>query len=471
MHSGCNKKDRVCASQIALKRDASPDSLPEMGLPVTNVFAPLTSVEEGEFVPDIDPSPDPGSDTMIFLISIPVFWHVKWKILTVQSLVKLDRALANSAWFLRYPSTSANYMAPGISDHSPVVVTVFDDPPIKPRFSFLNCWIDHPQYKDIVKGAWDLPVAGSIPYKLFAKLKNVKNALTPLHRAHFNGIADKVKALRDKLHCCQLDLQTNPLSPSLISAEKELLQQYCKFKNIEKNILKQKERKQQQILGHIKDRFGQERVGLNEVAAGFLDYYKSLLGSQQDILPLDDAFIQRSPCVQSTDMANLIRPVEVDEIKVALFDTGSDKTPGPDGFSSAFFKNSWDLVAKDFCKTVNSFFTTGRMSKQANTTLIALIPKKKVFDSVLDFRPISCCTTFYKTVSKILSKRLQALLPVLIGPKQATFVQGRNIYENIMLSQSLVKEYSRKYLTPRCLIKVEIRRLLTLCNDGSLRTC
>ncbi|XP_074265634.1 uncharacterized protein LOC141588077 [Silene latifolia] len=41
---------------------------------------------------------------------------------------------------------------------------------------------------------------------------------------------------------------------------------------------------------------------------------------------------------------------------------------------------------------------------------------------------------------------------------QAAFVQNRNIHENIMLSQSLVKEYDRKYLTPRCLIKVDIRK-------------
>ncbi|XP_074293211.1 uncharacterized protein LOC141620172 [Silene latifolia] len=39
------------------------------------------------------------------------------------------------------------------------------------------------------------------------------------------------------------------------------------------------------------------------------------------------------------------------------------------------------------------------MSKLANTTLLTLIPKNKVSSSVTDFRPISCCTIFYKTIN------------------------------------------------------------------------
>ncbi|XP_074271037.1 uncharacterized protein LOC141594956 [Silene latifolia] len=70
----------------------------------------------------------------------------------------------------------------------------------------------------------------------------------------------------------------------------------------------------------------------------------------------------------------------------------------------------------------------------------------------MDFRPISCCTTFFKAISKILSTRLQTILPKLIGPEQAAFIKERNIHENIMMSQSLVKGYGRKYLTPRCCI-------------------
>ncbi|XP_074299261.1 uncharacterized protein LOC141630323 [Silene latifolia] len=74
----------------------------------------------------------------------------------------------------------------------------------------------------------------------------------------------------------------------------------------------------------------------------------------------------------------------------------------------------------------------------------------------MDFRPISCCTTFYKTISKILSNSFQHILPKIIWPEQAAFIKGRDVHENIMMSQTLVKGYGRKYLTPRCLIKIDI---------------
>ncbi|XP_074301310.1 uncharacterized protein LOC141632687 [Silene latifolia] len=165
-----------------------------------------------------------------------------------------------------------------------------------------------------------------------------------------------------------------------------------------------------------------------------------------------------SPTVSSEAADTLILPITNEEIKAAIFTIGSDKSPGPDRFSSAFFKHSWPLIGESFCKAVHSFFSTGRMSKQANSTFLALIPKKKVSSTVMDFRPISCCTTFYKTISKIISTRLSTVLPLLVGPEQAAFVKGRSIHENIMLSQSLVKGYGRKYLTPRCLIRVDIRK-------------
>ena len=98
------------------------------------------------------------------------------------------------------------------------------------------------------------------------------------------------------------------------------------------------------------------------------------------------------------------------------------------------------------------------MSKQANSTLLALIPKKKVLTSVTEFRPISCSSIFYKTIAKILVNRLTPLLPHLMGDEQAAFVANRNIFENIMVSQQLVKSYNRKNISLRCLIKVDIRK-------------
>ncbi|XP_074291153.1 uncharacterized protein LOC141617924 [Silene latifolia] len=132
------------------------------------------------------------------------------------------------------------------------------------------------------------------------------------------------------------------------------------------------------------------------------------------------------------------------EIRKSLFSVDSNKSPRQDGFFSQFFKKYWTTIKGDLCAAVPAFFKIGVLFKQANTTMLALIPKKQVVQSIMDYRPIAYCTVFYKTVSKILCGRLKPLLPSIVGKEQGAFVEGRCIFENIMLTQSLIKGYGQQ---------------------------
>ncbi|XP_074315271.1 uncharacterized protein LOC141651458 [Silene latifolia] len=61
-------------------------------------------------------------------------------------------------------------------------------------------------------------------------------------------------------------------------------------------------------------------------------------------------------------------------------------------------------------------------------------------------------------MSKILCDRMKPLLPNLVGLEQGAFVKGRSIFENIMLTQSLIKGYGQQGVSPRCLMKVDIKK-------------
>ncbi|GJU05521.1 putative reverse transcriptase domain-containing protein [Tanacetum coccineum] len=52
-------------------------------------------------------------------------------------------------------------------------------------------------------------------------------------------------------------------------------------------------------------------------------------------------------------------------------------SPGPNGYTAAFFKEAWDIIAHDVIKAVQEFFVNGSLLKELNHTIIALIPKGK----------------------------------------------------------------------------------------------
>ncbi|GJR32911.1 reverse transcriptase domain-containing protein [Tanacetum coccineum] len=86
------------------------------------------------------------------------------------------------------------------------------------------------------------------------------------------------------------------------------------------------------------------------------------------------------------------------EIKTAMFGINDNKAPGPNGYTAYFFKKAWDVVSFDVCRAVKEFFTNGKLLKEVNSTLIALIPKLSYACNVTEYRPIACCNVLYKCI-------------------------------------------------------------------------
>ena len=79
--------------------------------------------------------------------------------------------------------------------------------------------------------------------------------------------------------------------------------------------------------------------------------------------------------VSLEDNMSLIKLVDNHQIREAVFQMDKFKAPGPDGFGAAFFPNHWHIIQNDVCQAARSFFPEGKLLKQINHTLIALIPK------------------------------------------------------------------------------------------------
>lgn len=112
------------------------------------------------------------------------------------------------------------------------------------------------------------------------------------------------------------------------------------------------------------------------------------------------------------------------------------------------------------------FFLTSFLPYSANAPILALVPKRIGASAVSDFRPISCCNTIYKLISKLIVKRIKPILPTLILPNQTAFVQGRLLVENTVLASEIVHGYHRNIGPGRITIKVDIAKAFDTVDWG-----
>ncbi|XP_056863940.1 uncharacterized protein LOC108850255 [Raphanus sativus] len=133
----------------------------------------------------------------------------------------------------------------------------------------------------------------------------------------------------------------------------------------------------------------------------------------------------------------------------------ADKAPGLDGFSAGFYHSYWDIIGEDIYRDICEFFETGQLHQRQNETHIRLIPKVTCPRKVSDFRPIALCTTHYKIIAKILTNRLQPLLPRIISPHQSAFVPKRAIGDNVLITHEILHYLRTSQAKVRCSMAVK----------------
>ncbi|XP_021765448.1 uncharacterized protein LOC110729967 [Chenopodium quinoa] len=167
-------------------------------------------------------------------------------------------------------------------------------------------------------------------------------------------------------------------------------------------------------------------AAIEEEITGF---YKALLGFSSDSLPgVDLGTVRRGAQLSRYSQQSLIAPISTEEIDLALKDIDSSKAPGIDGFNSHFFKKACDVVKNDVYAGVMEFFNIGVMLRLAN-----------VISEVID-------------------------------GSQAGFIPRKHIGDNILLATELIKGYGHKFLSPRCMLKIDLKKAYDSVEWGNLKT-
>lgn len=155
---------------------------------------------------------------------------------------KIDRVLVNAKWSLDLSYSEASFLAPGISDHSPMVVKVLNPTHRRKPFKFFDFWMKHPEFNEIVSQVWDAPGSGVPMYRLVSKLKALKCRLKQLNRDSFSNISARTLEARKMMEATQAELQLNPFSPDLAEVEKNQRCMFTELRSSEESFFRQKSR-------------------------------------------------------------------------------------------------------------------------------------------------------------------------------------------------------------------------------------
>ncbi|GKD20983.1 RNA-directed DNA polymerase, eukaryota, reverse transcriptase zinc-binding domain protein, partial [Tanacetum coccineum] len=136
----------------------------------------------------------------------------------------------------------------------------------------------------------------------------------------------------------------------------------------------------------------------------------------------------------------------LDEVKNAVWDCGSFKAPGPDGFSFAFVKKYWDDIKVDILEYANIFLDTGSLPHGSHSSFFTLIPKVSNPIFIKDFRLISLIGVHYKIIAKILANRLSNVIDKIVSHEQSAFIVGRQILGGPFILSEIVEWFKKKLL-------------------------
>ncbi|GJS64722.1 RNA-directed DNA polymerase, eukaryota, reverse transcriptase zinc-binding domain protein [Tanacetum coccineum] len=177
----------------------------------------------------------------------------------------------------------------------------------------------------------------------------------------------------------------------------------------------------------------------SQVGNQFVKHFQCMLGEKRNVDPILDPATLFINKLSNDDARFMVRPVLKEDIKEVIFCMADGSRPG--WVFCQFFLSSWAIIGDEVCFAIQDFFKNGKLLKEVNDTIIALVPKSQTPQKVSDFRPISCCNILYKCISKLIANRIIGLLGLLVADNQSAFIHSRQISDNILSTHELMRNY------------------------------
>ncbi|XP_062119661.1 uncharacterized protein LOC133834159 [Humulus lupulus] len=349
---------------------------------------------------------------------------------------------------------------------------------IKP-FRFFDCWMFHSMFKTVVLDSWNKATSKAGLACIILKLFRVKHVLKKFNKKDLGDISHSYQVAKESFNLAQGALANDPSNTMLQLTEQIKLQELIQARKRYASFLQQtskitwlqfNDENSHYFHAIMKKRRAENRItsyvvneevidDYDKVVEHYFNHFKNFMGKKSSAnRQIDTNSLSFGEKLTVQKQVKLIRPFNKKDVQEALFGIHSIKSPGPDGFGAGFFKGLWNEIGNDISMAVLQFFHDGVLPNDLNETVISLIPKTDSPKTVADCRPIACCNTLYKCISKMLCSRLSEVLPILIHGNQGAFIKNRLLAHNILIFQDLLKGYTRKNISARCIMKIDLSK-------------
>nr|GEW98201.1 RNA-directed DNA polymerase, eukaryota [Tanacetum cinerariifolium] len=359
-----------------------------------------------------------------------------WSHPSGSKMSKLDRFLISEGIFLMFPSITALCLDRHLSDHRSILFReVYSDfGPIP--FWFYHSWFNLEGFYAMVEQTWRSFSHSNINRMIHFKkklqdLKAIIRCWVKDKRMHRSGEKNSIK---NELSDIDKEVDRRVVSDTNLFRRLEL---QCKLHDINQM--------------EAKDSFQKSKIKWAIEGDENSKFFHDIINKKRSQLAIRGVFDNGLWCTVPDKLKRLFlitlrleRNVSRDEIRLAVWNYGENKSPGPDGYTFEFFRKYWNIVGPDFCEAVEYFFETGLFSKGCNSSFVALIPKVADAKFVNDFHLISLTGSVYKVVTKILTNRLALVIADLVFDTQSVFVANRQILDEPFILNEILHWCERK---------------------------
>nr|GEV97261.1 RNA-directed DNA polymerase, eukaryota [Tanacetum cinerariifolium] len=273
-------------------------------------------------------------------------YNYTWAHPSASKMSKLDRFLASDGLLLVFPHISAVCLDRHLSDHRPILLreVIIDYSAIP--FRLFHSWFEFQGFDTMVIQTWNSIILndnnGMIRFK--KKLQFLKRAIRAWIANRKKSQMNTAQNIRSKLRDIDIKLDQGDVNEDLLLSP-------VKGVMIDGDWIDDPKRVKDEFRDHFASRFNEPGPHLSHISFPFPNRLN------------DD---------QSADLET---PITRDEIRLAVWGSGENKSPGPDGFTFEFFRKFWFVIGPDFCTAVEWFFEHASFPIGCNSSFIALIPK------------------------------------------------------------------------------------------------